>query len=297
MTGDKSLKLKMFGNYLTLLLIIVVPYLLLFSYGKALWENPSLTLERTKLIFGAYFLVWSIVPQLQIWLLKDDKLTAATRRQASIYMIKKIPSGLLMTFMSLSAFFAVPIIVGFFVKREDTQLPGIWQKLYGDKNGIDGDNVWWVEMQRPNGTIGGWRIPIPLNPTPEQQAVLDENQYFKGIKQGTKAYRILWLLRNKCTQLAEDMGDEVEEYSSAIYGFQQPLNSRENQFGVQLLQSGDSFEIAQLFSLKWLVFRTRWGVKISNEAAPWADTELVYRRPRFEMINISFSLKRNKAPS
>lgn len=305
LTARKELPVKVSKStvikvHLELLANVLLPWVLLAWFGWSVYNNPREVLENTAIVIGCIYAVWFIVPHLQIWSVKDPDITSKIKRDASLFMLKMVPRAMLQMVFATSAFFVVPIVVTFFTKNSANRLPGLFQKYYGDKNGIDGDNVYWVEMIRPDGTWGGWRIPIPENPTPEQWDLFDEHTYFPGIRQKTKRYRILWLLRNRSTKFAMDMGVNLESFhDTVVYGTRAPFNSKgpNRQMGLQLMVAGKdkkAYEIAQLVDIGGkAVFRTRWGVKVANEASPWNTNEDVYRWPRAEQTSISFSIKKN----
>lgn len=255
MFDDKTSKLDRVMLGIIAVIITVLPWMALFWYMKELWVAPRLVWERTQLVFGIYFLFWSILPHVQIWAMKDDEFDSALRRKASIYMIKKIPYGLFLNIMRVLGFFVIPPTVLIFVKSNDFRLPGFLQTLFGHKD--------WIVT----GVEGS----------------LD---------------RLLWSLGHRCTMLAENFGDTIESYSDvAVYGVRYAFNSKEGQFGLQVLKAGDSFEVAQLFSLKWFAFYSRWGNRISDEVTPWKTVEPHLRRQKFELIATSAGFKGIKSPT
>ncbi len=239
------------GLYLSFFLMGVLPWLLLAAYLRSLWMTPSITWERTQLVFGAYFLIWSAVAHIQIWTLQDAELTTATRRQASLYMIRKIPYIFFVLFSKTMAFFLGPVVIAFFVKPEDTQLTGFFQKLLGHNRPIEGNNL---------------------------------------------LERMLWVIRNR-HYAGANMGDAIESYTDvSVYGVRYNLDSKAGQFGIHLLQAGDSFEIAQLSSFKWFAYYSRWGCKIADEIGPWLKGERAYLKDHFDLAGTSIGFKRLQTP-
>lgn len=289
---------------------IVAPYLVAvllygaYAFGYAQWSAESQLMAQRIAggLIATFVAVWMVTPHYLVWS-KTVGVPTKHKLKASRSMLYSSLKGAIQLPFSLSAFVVVPIIM-LFVRAKDDKLPWIFDILYGDKNGLDGDNVWWTNKSYgnvgPNGeeVWEGVRVPPPVNPTPEEQAILDNSRYFKGLKQRTYAYRVLWLLRNRCTKLAVALGIKLKDFTQYRYwGPGLPPSMDKGVPGCQLIEHNGHYEVYNVSHLvtlfgKWpLQVRQRYGFKLGNETGPFQDSRWYMRDRKIEVINIAWSAK------
>lgn len=266
--------------------VLTPHYLIWFKIKKPFYYEGSLQMDQPIKI-REDDIKWKV----------NNKLPTKIKVRASINMIKSTLRGLVVMPFSISAFFVVPIIM-VFVKKSEDKLPGVLDLLWGDKNGLDGDNYW--ELREVDGIIRGIPVPPPLNPNPEQEKELAKISYFPGLKQRTYAYRVLWLLRNRSTNLGVKMGGSINHYNGYRYWGPKTdvMGAPKGQkvFGAYLMENNGYWEVYQvskgfrLFGRSFLI-RRRYGFKVANESSPFKDLEFYLRRREIEVINIAFSMK------
>lgn len=284
----------------------VVPWMVLFSVIKVV--DAIITRPYTHGIawcfVGLVALVWLLLPY--YWLLRNfSEVPRRVKAKAVISFAKSYLRGLLVLPFTVSAWFVVPIVL-LFVKKEDNTLPGILEKLYGDINGLHGDNTWWV----PDAKTGeGVRLPCPLDPNEKQiqsdgtyKTILECNYWLPGVFQRTFSSRLIWLTRNRSTKLSFALGKPVSEYENfEYYGATKPIGSSIGPGWYLILHNNDVdmvgvVYLGKLFGKYPMCGRIRYGFKLSNLMGPYVTSDLKARYKRAEVVNISFSIKAYKGP-
>lgn len=285
---------------------IVVPWMVLGSVLKladAILMRPY-THAPVLIVIGLVALIWALVPHYWLW----TKFPTAPRRikiKGSVSFMKSYLRGLVVFPFSMSAWFVVPIVL-LFVKKGDDTLPGILEKLYGDINGLHGDNIWW----KPDPETGqGVRFPCPDNPNELQvqldgttKTILECNYWLEGVFQRTYSSRLIWLLRNRSTKLSLAVGREASSYEEyTLYGTNNPVGSEHPPGWVLLFYKGDVdmngiIYLGKLFGKYPMCGRIRYGFKLGNTMGPHVTVDYAHRYTRAEVINIAFSVKGYKGP-
>lgn len=287
---------------------IVVPYMVLGSLIKAadaILMRPY-THAPVLWIIGLVALFWFVLPHYWLW----SKLGDAPRRikvKASTSFVKSYFRGLVVFPFSMSAWIVVPIVL-LFVKKGDDTLPGILETLYGDINGLHGDNTYWL----PDPVTGkGVRHPFPTDPsavqvdikTGEAKIMVQWNYWLEGVDQRTYSSRVIWLLRNRSTKMSFAMGKEIKSYDNyEHYGIKTPIGSEHGPGWFLIVHDGDVdmmgvIYLGKLFGKYPMCGRIRYGYKLSNVMGPFIDVDPEHRYKRAEVINIAFSAKGYKGPT
>ncbi len=279
---------------------VIAPYVLL-ALG---WLLFNFLQERSWLPYAGFVILalvvfWNATPHYLIWKRKD--IPTALKRQASVSFLNSMVRGAAVMPFSMSAWFVVPIVC-LFVKENDNKLPGIFDLLYGDVNGIHGDSVFWVW----NPEIGE-EIRTELPPTydiseEQKKRFIEVNYFLPGVWQRTWASRVVWLLRNRATKMSEKLGVRISNYREWKYwGPLKPIDRLA--VGSYVMQMGKHFEVYQIVSLgTWfgklpVICRQRYGFKLGNQMGPFITTHELARKQRSEVINIAYTVKKDKGPS
>lgn len=247
----------------------------------------------------ALLVFWNITPHFLLW--SRDDMSSKLKLKASVSFLNSMLRGFIVMPFSILAWFVVPVIL-LFVKETDNRLPGIFELLFGDVNGIHGDSVYWVWSDEIGGEV---RIDLPQTKdvTPEQREMLIGLNYFlPGVWQRTWASRVVWLLRNRATKMSERLGVNIPTYREWKYwGPLKPLDRMG--VGSYVMQMGSHFEISRLTPLgNWfgkfpIVMRQRYGFKLGNQMGPFQCYFEQTRKRRSEVINIAYTFKAAKPPS
>lgn len=279
---------------------VLVPYILL-ALG---WQAFSFLQANNWLHYAAFavlawIVLWNATPHYLVWKRKD--MPTALKRKASLSFLESALRGAVVMPFSMSAFFVVPIVL-LFVKEKDNKLPGIFDLLYGDVNGIHGDSVFWVWNPEIGEEI---RIELPQTldiETEQRNRFIEVNYFLEGVWQRTWASRVVWLLRNRSTKLSEKMGVRIANYREWKYwGPLKPIDRLAT--GSYVMQMGKHFEVYQIVSLgKWfgkfpMICRQRYGYKLGNQMGPFITTHEMARKTSSEVINIAYTIKGDKGPS
>lgn len=279
---------------------VLAPYVLL-ALG---WLAFNALQERGWLHFAAIAIVawvvfWNATPHYLVW--KRDDMPASVKRQASKSFIVSAFRGAVVMPFSMSAFIVVPILL-LFVKEKANKLPGIFELLYGDVNGIHGDSVFWVWNAELGEEI---RIDLPqTSDISEEQRLkfIEVNYFIEGVWQREWASRVIWLTRNRSTKLSEKMGVRISDYRQWRYwGPLKPIDRMAA--GSYVMRMGKHFEVYQIVSLgKWfgkfpMICRQRYGYKLGNQMGPFNVSRELSRKTSSEVINIAYTFKADKGPS
>lgn len=285
---------------------IVIPWMILGSVLKAIDAILMRPYTHGPVLWfiGLVALFWFVLPHFWLW----TKLNDAPRRikiKASLSFVKSYFRGLVVFPFSVSAWFVVPIVL-LFVKKEDNTLPGILEKLYGDINGLHGDNIWW----KPDPVTGeGVRFECPLDPNEKQvqkdgsfKSMLECNYWLEGVFQRTYSSRVIWLTRNRSTKLSFALGKAVKNYEEfEHYGSKEPIGSEYGPGWYLIVHDGDVdmmgvMYLGKLFGKYPMCGRVRYGFKLSNLMGPFITVDPKHRYKRAEVINIAISAKGYKGP-
>lgn len=172
----------------------------------------------------------------------------------------------LVPYKFLYAFLVVPFITRK-LKWEDEVLPAKWWK-YDNEISINGDNSDW-QLQEDGTAI---RLPCPLEDTPE---VRKRNYWKKGLHPRDNRSRRAWLLRNRCSRYAEQLGKPV----NGVYETWGDKN-------LYVMHSNGIWQFREIRKVGPFALKRNIGYKINN--AQWNDP--IRPRNNASVVYIPFSL-------
>lgn len=182
------------------------------------------------------------------------------------------------SFYKWAAFIVVPFITRS-LKWEDESLPEKWSK-FDNEISINGDNWDWKDL----GNDQFVRLPVPLEDTPE---VRERNYWNKGKHQRDNSSRRAFLLRNRASKYACDLGAKINPVERQLFGDEDISVKRP---GIFVMESGGLWQIRRIRKYGPFAIVENYGYKVNNA---WVNRQLI-NPINASVTYIPFSIKRSK---